>query len=128
MKWVDYFLFKIYKTYRRFHKWAPWLVYNGPAWQASAITAMYSLLLILSIVLILNTWNENRGFYFHFISACLVLLAWVGLTFYFETRAKIAYYRFINESARQRVLGSVCVNAVIIMIIVFFIATVTNHS
>jgi hypothetical protein len=104
------------------------LVNNGPVSQASAIAAMYSLLLFLAIVLKLNIWNADRGFNSQFISAFLTLLAWAGLNIYFQGRPKTAYYRFINESKRQRILGAMGVNIVVIIIVWFFVVAVAGHQ
>jgi hypothetical protein len=84
-------------------------------------------LLIVSVVLQLNIWNKNLGFYLQFISIFLALLVYTLLAFYFQKRAKIAYYRFINESKKQRIIGSLCVNGIILIIVTFFVMSVAKH-
>ena len=123
MKFTDYFLFKIYKTYRRFYELAPGVL-REPPFMASVITAVYCSAFLISLAIRLNIWTKNAGFYVHFFLVFLSLLIYTTLCLYFEKRAKKAYYRFINESRSQKILGALFVNTGIGLIIVLFVTSV----
>lgn len=123
MKYLDYFLFKIYNTYSRVYKMAPKIL-RDPPFMSSVITAAYCSALLVSLAIRLNFLGKSTGFYLKFFSIFLILLICTILSLYLERRAKKVYHRFINESKKQKIVGAVCVNTVIVLIIALFVTMV----
>jgi hypothetical protein len=101
MKYIDYFVFKIYKSYLLLNKIAPWLLTSGPKSQAALVAAIYPSLLLFSLSAYLNVWNVKTSGTWHFVTVLLLLLAYAFISFYFESRIKKIYPRYIIETKKE---------------------------
>src|SRR5688572_1081959 len=117
MKYIDYYVYKIYKTYRWLHKVAPGLVWDGPLPQAAMIAAMYPSLLLFSISLYLGIWRTDELMVWQFVWLFFNVLIYVFFGLYLKSRITKAYARYHKETRNQSIRGALLVNIIIILCI-----------
>lgn len=121
MNYIDYYAFKIYRTYLFANKTAPWL-FAIPLTQAAVVAALYPILLLFSLTVYLGIWSHINKGVSQFISLLCLLSVLALLSGYFESKIKKSYPHFIKENKRQSFWGAVKVNVFIAICISISIA------
>lgn len=76
MKYIDYYIFSIYNTYKKLHRRAPRMIYGEPEFNAASVAALYPVLLIFSASLLFNVWGSLDLMVYQFLSFCLLFISW----------------------------------------------------
>jgi hypothetical protein len=124
---MDYFAFKIYKTYLRINKRLPWLFYYGPLNSAASTAALYPVMLLFSFSVYLGVWSHIDSGVWQFITTLFIAFGYGLLVSYFERKIKKTYPRYLKETRTQCFLGSVFVNIIVVVCISIVVFTCMRY-
>lgn len=120
MKYIDYYIFSIYNTYKKLHRRAPRMIYGEPEFNAASVAALYPVLLIFSASLLFNVWGSLDLMVYQFFTVFIILLAFYFLGACFE--ARIIKAKASNSLPKIILQNIIIVNIFIFSVLIFTIS------